>query len=161
MCTRIILCAAGLAYAAVVAAEDGPKTLPVKGTTTYDTYYTTQTLSDLEMEGAGYQWVQEMVGVTRNTNGEPYFDNMSVRCLGYVQQVADEWFWTEACSEVDSDGDQLFATFDMEAHQIVGGTGKYAGISGTAPYSSATAPRLSPKRNAAVVKHTINWELKQ
>lgn len=134
-------------------AQDNQKTIPSKGTTNYATYYTTQTLSDLKMGETGYQWVQEMVGITRNTDGEAPFDNMSVRCLSYVQQVGEDWFWAGACTETDKDGDQVFTTFDMEAHHLVGGTGKYQGISGKAPYKQNSVPRISPTKNAAVVDH--------
>ena len=155
----LISLAFGLSLTLTSAAQD-KTSLPAQGSTNYATYYTTQTLSDLTMDETGYQWVQEMVGITRNTDGEAAFDNMSVRCLGYVQQVGEEWFWTGACTEKDADGDQVFTTFDMEAHHIVGGTGKYKGITGKASYTSNTVPRISPTQNAAVVDHAVSWEIK-
>lgn len=150
----------GLSLTVISSAQDKPQAMPATGTTNYATYYTTQRFTELKMEETGSQWVQEMVGITRNTDGEALFDNMSVRCLGYVQQIKDEWFATGACTETDADGDQVFTTFDMEAHHIVGGTGKYQGISGKAPYKMNGMPRISSTQTAAVVDHEVTWEIK-
>lgn len=153
--------ALALPFAASSPAHGAGGAFPAEGSTNYATYYTTQRLSHLTMDEIGQQWVQEMVGITRNTDGDFAFDNMSVRCVGYVQQVRDNWFWTGACTETDRDGDKIFTTFDMEAHHLVGGTGKYEGISGTAPYEESNAvPRISPTRNAAIVHHAVSWSIK-
>ncbi len=151
---------AGLALLETSSAQDDKLSIPPKGTTNYATYFTTQKLSDLKMGETGNQWVQEMVGITRNTDGDTPFDNMSARCLGYVQQVDKDWFWTGACTETDADGDQVFTTFDMSDHYLVGGTGKYKGISGRASYKTNALPQISPIKNAAVVDHEVTWEIK-
>ena len=84
---------AGLSLTGISSAQDDNKTMPTKGTTNYATYYTTQTLSDLKMGETGYQWVQEMVGITHNTDGEPLFDNMSVSLTKNASVVDHEVTW--------------------------------------------------------------------
>ena len=119
--------------------------MPQKGTTNYAIYFTFHKLAELKMEGTGSQWVEEQVGISRNTDGKPFFDQMSVRCVGYVQEVKeDRTLNNGACVETDKDGDQVFATYDKKAHYLVGGTGKYKGISGASlnrsPPTALSAP---------------------
>jgi hypothetical protein len=59
-----------------------------------------------------------------------------------------------ACVLTDSDGDQIFSTFDTRdtdksqpemkcgTHIITGGTGKYKGITGSEPFACITMPAL-------------------
>jgi hypothetical protein len=49
---------------------------------------------------------------------------------GWVEQLR-----SGSCVETDLDGDNVLTKFDADAHYIVGGTGKYKGITGKAPYS--------------------------
>ncbi len=47
------------------------------------------------------------------------------------------------CVETDKDGDNVFTTFDDNNHYLMGGTGKYKGITGTVPYTvTKTEPRI-------------------
>ena len=56
---------------------------------------------------------------------------MSVRCLYHYSGVAVNG----SCVETDKDGDNVFVTFDDKNHYLMGGTGKYKGITGTAAYT--------------------------
>ena len=86
---------------------------------------------------------------------------MSVRCVGYVQEVKeDSTLNNGACVETDKDGDQVFATYDKKAHYLVGGTGKYKGISGTEPYKVTDVKDIGPNISAAIVDHEVTWEFK-
>lgn len=137
-----------------------PTEVPQTGTTNYATYYTFHKRGALTMEGTGYQAIEEIVGITHNTDGKPLFDQMSVKCVGYIQEVKENWTWNGACIETDKDGDQVFTTYDMNVHYLVGGTGKYKGISGTAPYKVNAMKDVTPDTRAAIVDHEITWEFK-
>lgn len=143
---------------AAPAVADPPTEVPQKGTTNYATYYTMHKRAALNMEGTGAQAIEEIVGITRNSEGKPLFDQMSVKCVGYIQVVKEEWTWNGACIETDKDGDQVFTTYDKEVHYLVGGTGKYKGISGTAPYKVNSVKDITPDTRAAIVDHEVTWE---
>ena len=142
------------------AVADSTTEMPQKGTTNYATYYTFHKRAELKMEGTGYQAIEEIVGITLNTDGKPLFDQMSVKCVGYIQEVKEEWTWNGACIETDIDGDQVFTTCDKEVHYLVGGTGKYKGISGAAPFTPNTIKDIGPDTRAAIVDHEVTWEFK-
>src|SRR6266446_5932665 len=78
----------------------------------------------------------------RNMKGEKMLDKMSARCAALSVASGDKKYIDGACVLTDSDGDQIFSTFDTRdtdksqpqmncgTHIITGGTGKYKGITG-------------------------------
>ena len=56
--------------------------------------------------------VVELGGITRNPDGEPYFDNLVVRCLVSIRVVKGQQELYGACRETDQDGDYTSTTFD-------------------------------------------------
>lgn len=62
--------------------------MPKEGRTNYVIYYTGRLLASMNMGDVGSQALVELVGVSRNTDGQKYFDNMAVRCLVYRETVA-------------------------------------------------------------------------
>ncbi len=116
------------AQATEVAAEVAK--LPPSGTTHFTTYFSVRTLSDLAMVEDSSMSAAELVGIPRNPDGKPYFDNMVVRCLVNIRNVKGQQELYGACKETDADGDSTSTTFDSKAHYFVGGTGNYQGISG-------------------------------
>ncbi len=151
---------AGFLFTSTSLAQDEKVKMPQKGTTNYAIYFTFHKLAELKMEGTGSQWVEEQVGISRNTDGKPFFDQMSVRCLGYHQKIKEDSTLNGTCVETDKDGDQVFATFDKNAHYLVGGTGKYKGISGPVPYKVNDLKDIGPNISAAIVDHEVTWEFK-
>ncbi len=136
--------------------------MPKQGTTTYVTYYTGRSLTSLNMGEVGSEALGEIVGITRNTDGQKFFDNMAVRCILYRQTLGGKGKANGACTETDSDGDKVFTTFDSGTmmHTLIGGTGKYKGISGTAPYTSKVLPPPGEGLTASIVDHKVTWEFK-
>ena len=106
--------------------------LPPSGTTHFTTYFAVHPAHELKMVDDSSITVAELVGITRNPDGEPSFDNLVVRCLVSIRVVKGEQDLYGACRETDQDGDYTSTTFDSKAHYFIGGTGKYKGITGTA-----------------------------
>ena len=102
--------------------------------------------------------VAELVGITRNPDGEPYFDNLVVRCLVSIRVVKGEQELYGACRETDQDGDYTSTTFDSKAHYFIGGTGKYKGITGTAPFTVQSLPSPDEGLGALVIPHEVTWK---
>lgn len=134
--------------------------MPRQGTATYVTYYTSHPLANLDMGEVGSGAVQQLVGVTRNVDGQKPFDGMSVRCLFYSETVGGKAKGNGVCTETDTDGDKVFTTFAARVHTLIGGTGKYKGISGTAPYTVTPLPAPGQGLGAIVVEHKVTWQLK-
>ncbi len=57
--------------------------LPRQGAVTYVTYYTSHPLANLDMGELGTEALVEVVGITRSSDGQESFNQMSVRCLFY------------------------------------------------------------------------------
>ena len=148
-----------LAIAQPAAAAD-KITLPPQGSTTYVTYYTSQSLAALEMGDVGTGAMLQMTGVTRNTDGQKAFDNMSVRCLLYRETLGGKAQSGGTCVEIDAEGDKVFTTFAGNLHTLVGGTGKYKGIAGTAPFTFAGLPSPGTGMGAMTVEHKVSWQIK-
>ena len=133
--------------------------LPPSGTTHFTTYFSVHPAYELKMVEDNTMTVAELVGITRNPDGKPYFDNMVVRCLVSIRVVKGEQELYGACKETDLDGDSTSTTFDSKAHYFVGGTGKYKGISGTAPFTVQSLPSPGEGLGALVIPHEVTWKL--
>jgi hypothetical protein len=74
----------------------------------------------------------------------------------------------------NADGDKIFSTFDTrdldksqpdlscDTHIITGGTGKYAGITGSEPFACNSMPALAGGGGytAMDIPHNTSWEIK-
>ena len=152
---QIAALAASILTASAACAADFPK----KGEAEYDAYYVFRSQSKMD-SAAGSGGLDELTGITRNVKGEGPFHDMSVRCLMQWTQIGETFASTGSCVETDRDGDDIFATFDTGTHTIIGGTGKYKGITGTAPYSPDNLHDANGGHWAAVAKHKVAWEIK-
>lgn len=136
--------------------------MPKQGTATYVTYYTSHSPASLDMSGVGEEALWELVGITSNADGQKLFDSMSVRCLYFHTAVGGKVGGVGACTETDMDGDKIFTTFDVAArvHTLIGGTGKYKGISGTAPHTVIRLSAPDQGLGATEVEHNVTWQFK-
>lgn len=136
--------------------------MPQQGTAAYVIYYTSHSLATLDMGEVGSEALLELVGIARNPEGGKFFDNMSVRCVFYREAMGGKVKGNGACVETDSDGDKVFTTFDagVAVHTLIGGTGKYKGISGSAPYTRAYLPAPGQGLGAFIVEHKVSWQFK-
>jgi hypothetical protein len=141
--------------AAPAIAAEFPKT----GEAEYDTYYVGNPVAKID-SGAGTGTIVDETGITRNVKGEGPFHDMSVRCLFHRSVVGETSHLNGSCVETDKDGDNVFTTFDDKAHYLMGGTGKYKGITGTVPYTVVGLHETVGGRTAWIVNHKAIWEIK-
>lgn len=135
--------------------------IPASGSTTYTTYYLSHALASTDLGEGSSQAVVEFAGITRNVAGQKVFDNMLAHCVGLSTTTGGKPAgFSGSCTETDGDGDKVFTTFDGLAHTLVGGTGKYKGISGSAPYTVTPAPAPGPGQFAVAVEHKVTWQIK-
>lgn len=88
---------------------------------------------------------RELTGISRNDSGSGMFHNLAMRCWGFVDIVDKKASAVGRCVEVDADGDEVYHTFENKAgvgaHFLIGGSGKYKGISGEQAFSGSTSSR--------------------
>src|SRR5215813_7165091 len=85
---------------------------PKKGTTPYVTHFIFRPLMSIDIPGLGTATNLEAVGTTQNMKGEKMLDKMSARCAALSVASGDKKYIDGACVLTDSDGDQIFSTFD-------------------------------------------------
>lgn len=117
---------------------------PKQGKADYTTFFVTTASRTMALGTRNYT-TYELNGVTRNDEGAETFNNLGVRCLGTREVDGDDVHIGGTCTELDKDGDQVFQTYQAKGktsgggfagtHAFVGGTGKYAGITGNADYT--------------------------
>lgn len=135
---------------------------PTSGEATFDRYVTSRIV------GSGSSSVRRGiaftdVAITRNKRGEgPWYDLVD-RCAGQFTMLGEEptrGFGT--CVKRDKDGDAVFVTWQGEDWTIVGGTGKYQGITGTG-ITSVNPGRdqvwARPDNWVSVVHYTVKWQV--
>jgi hypothetical protein len=133
--------------------------LPKSGSAEYDTYYVENAMAKID-SGAGAGSIGEITGINRNVKGEGPFHDMSVRCQYHQSAVGETFHYNGSCVETDKDGDNVFTTFDDKNHYLMGGTGKYKGITGTVPYTVGELHEAVGGRTAYIVNHKATWEIK-
>src|SRR5215510_6252822 len=141
--------------AAPAAAAEFPKT----GSAEYDTYYVDNVLAKID-SGVGTGASGEETGITRNVKGEGPFHDMSVRCLYHWSVVEETNHVNGSGVHTDKDGDNAFATFDDKTSTLIGGTGKYKGITGTASYTNVELHDTVGGRPALITNHKATWQIK-
>ncbi|WP_336489945.1 hypothetical protein [Methylobacterium nigriterrae] len=154
--TLILAPALAILPLTVIAAE-----LPREGTDDYTTHYITSSFNTMKL-GDRTVTVYDTSGITTNDKGGAMFNNMATRCLGMRDAAGGEAVNRGACVDTDSDGDQVFSNYEAKGlkgtHVFVGGTGKYAGLSGSADYT--TQPVKNPDgRSMNIVPHKATWKL--
>jgi hypothetical protein len=145
-----------------------------KGTTPYVTHFIFRPVQSLEVPGLGTATLLEAVGTTQNMKGEKMLDKMSARCTALSVDSGPKKYIDGACVLADTDGDKIFSTFDTRdvdksqpamncgTHIITGGTGKYAGITGSEPFACNAMPALAGVGGytAMDIPHNTTWEIK-
>jgi hypothetical protein len=145
-----------------------------KGTTPYVTHFIFRPLESIDISGLGKATLLEALGTTQNMKGEKTFDKMSARCTALSVDSGPKKYIDGACVLADSDGDKIFSTFDTRdldksqpamncgTHVITGGTGKYAGITGSEPFACNSLPALagSGGYTSMDIPHNTSWEIK-
>lgn len=136
--------ACGLAFAGspVFAQSSVPK-LPASGKARFEVaYFRAEPSRNVQLDDQTDFGSFQQYGVTRNLDGQPWFDRMSEYCTGQYYDTAGKpppAPTNGSCVYVDLDGDKVAINWVDQGNsgtkQVVGGTGKYGGITGKGTYS--------------------------
>ena len=160
--STIILCAAPWTLIAglAAAAPGASAVLPRNGATSYVAEAVGQAIDVTELGRGETETVLDVTGVTRNTIGQSAFDKMRAHCLISLTSGGGLSSAVGACRKTDSDGDILFTSFDGKAGKLLGGTGKYARMTGSTVFSLTPEPAPEQGKIAYSLKHDVTWALK-
>lgn len=134
----------------------------------YTTYYVTVSATSLQLGTDRTITATEFQGITRSDRPGGMFDNMTARCLGTREVAAGVVTSQGSCSEMYPDGSQTFTTYFAKGpasgpftgvHTFVGGTGKYAGISGKAEYTVQVLKAPEGAARMFAVHHSATYML--
>lgn len=113
--------------------------------------------------GSFEQW-----GVTRSLDGQPLFDRMTEYCTGQWHDAGGQTpaATNGACLYVDHDGDKLTINWidqgDGGTKQIVGGSGKYSGITGQGTYKLVTDLKAPTETSRMfIVEVALDFQMKR
>jgi hypothetical protein len=150
--------------------------MPKSGSTSYTTHYVFNPTGYDEVKGVGKITPLLLVGNTTNDKGEAAFDKMKARCFAIKVEAGAKSYFDGSCSLTDEDGDAVFSTFDSRqldksqpemncgTHAIIGGTGKYQGITGTEAFACHFVKETPPGQPFADYRvdfpHNVTWEIK-
>ena len=101
----------------------------------------------------------EFAGVSHNEAGGAMFDKLGVRCVGTFQAGVSR----ADCAATDRDGDAIRLIYrspddaGAASADIVGGTGKFAGLSGRFEAASAAIP-AGPGLPIFVTRQRVSWK---
>ncbi|WP_456684439.1 hypothetical protein [Bradyrhizobium sp. P5_C11_2] len=105
----------------------------------------------------------ELNGITTNDAGGQMFNNVGTRCMGLREMTGSAVHSRGSCVDVDTDGDQFYSDFDADAkggvHTFTGGTGKYKGLTGSAPYTYTNLKGPEGANRMFIVRHKAKWQL--
>jgi hypothetical protein len=174
MMTRVKTAILSRAFVAIAPGIVLADQIEKKGTSPYVTHFIFRPVQALEVSGLGTATLLEAVGTTQNMKGEKMFDKMSARCTALSVDSGSKKYIDGACVLADADGDKIFSTFDTRdvdksqpsmgcgSHVITGGTGKYAGITGSEPFACNAMPALAGAGGytAMDIPHNTTWEIK-
>ena len=138
-----MLTTATWALGCVAAVEAGEiAKLPHSGTAKFQVSYVqwapAREIALGEAAGVG---ASEFVGITRNVEGKGWFDRMTEHCVGqYRWGDGNRLPGSGTCLYLDADGDQVMVNWLLTApyvgtKEVVGGTGKYLGITGKGTFA--------------------------
>jgi hypothetical protein len=155
---RIMLTLAALALATAARAEG----LPKAGLVHHAAYTICRQTSAIDLGEVGSDSAADCSGIVKATDGAKPFDNLSVRCLeGSVARKAGYKF-TGACVETDGDGDKIYLTYEGPEDgpvAVLGGTGKFKGLTGQGHWKVTDAPGNTDKLFAFTLDYEFSWTL--
>lgn len=107
--------------------------------------------------------VRELVGISRNDKGSGMFHDLAMRCFGFIDIVDGKPSAIGRCVEVDKDGDQVFSTFENKAgvgaHTLIGGTGKYKGITGQQAFNGISIVKGPDGVMSMIIPLKVSWKV--
>ena len=106
---------------------------------------------------------RELSGISRNDKGNGMFHNLAMRCWGLIDINDNKGSSVGRCVESDAEGNEIYSTFENKggagAHTLIGGSGKYKGISGEQAFAGLTIVKGTDGTSTMVIALKATWKL--
>lgn len=162
MKTETILIAATL-LAATAAPVSAAEPLPRTGEAKLAAYTICRSLGMVDLGKVGSQSSADCTAIVKSAAGASPFDNLAMHCLEELRARVEGYRFFGTCVETDADGDKIYLSYDGPESgplALLGGTGKYEGLTGDGEWSVADAPGNSPNLFAFTLSYSVKWSFK-
>jgi hypothetical protein len=152
--------AAAAAWAAPALAAEP---FPPSGAAKLAAYAVCRSAVIVDMGPVGSNSSAECTGIVRTRDGSKLLDNLAIRCMEESKARPAGYAFTGTCIQTDGEGDKIFMTYEGPEGgtiALLGGTGKYAGITGKGAWSVADAPGNNAQLFAFTLTYDIEWTTK-
>ncbi len=136
---------------------------PQTGEAKLAAYTVCRSLGMVDMGTVGSQSSAECAGIVKSVDGPSPLDNLAIRCLEESRARVDGYKFFGTCAQIDADGDKIFMSYEGPESgpvALLGGTGKYVGITGDGQWSVADAPGNSATLFAFTLSYSAKWSFK-
>ena len=145
--------------AALTATAAGAAEPPKAGSVKHAAYTVCRQTAAIDLGEIGSDTSADSTGIVK-ADGGGTFDNLALHCLeGSVARKAGYKF-TGTCVETDSDGDRIYLSYEGPEDgpvALLGGTGKFAGLSGKGHWKVTDAPGNTAALFAFTLDYTFDW----
>jgi hypothetical protein len=141
--------------------------LPTSGEVHLDETETFKVVTVVEAGGVKTA-IFEGTGIARGPAGDGPFHLLAMHCLGHAAWIkgGEDWEGNANCAFTDKDGDSFMSSWHVckdckSPDHLVGGSGKFKGITGNMPGGEAGSVYDDPLRGWAFLGyHDLKWEIK-
>jgi len=145
--------------AVLTATAAGAAEAPKAGSVKHAAYTVCRQTAAIDLGEVGSDTSADCTGIVK-ADGGGAFDNLALHCLeGSVARKAGYKF-TGSCVETDGDGDKIFLTYEGPESgpvDVLGGTGKFKGITGKGQWKVTDAPGNTDKLFAFTLDYGFDW----
>jgi hypothetical protein len=142
------------------AAAPLPKTLPKTGTVKHAAYTICRAAAAIDLGAVGSNSSADCTGIVRTPDRAQPLDNLALHCLEESNARKAGYKFTGSCVETDADGDKLYLTYEGAESgpvEVLGGTGKFKGITGKGQWRVADAPGNTATLFAFTLDYDFTW----
>jgi hypothetical protein len=141
--------------------------MPKEGADSFTNAFIATFLGTIQ-QGSQSFTVYEINGVARNDAGAPMFNMFGQRCVGMQDGLGGKYSDRGTCTYTDPDRDNIFMPYRAQAeaglyrgtYEVAGGTGKFAGITGSGALCSTRTPiKADDKWIRHVMSNKVTWKL--
>lgn len=146
-----------------VAAARAEAPFPATGSANLAAYAVCRSLAKVDMGTAGSNSSADCTGVVKTRDGAKTLDNLAIHCLEEAKARPEGYLFTGTCVETDGDGDKLYLTYEGPESgdvALLGGTGKYSGVSGKGAWSVVDAPGNTADLFVFTLSYDVSWTTK-
>ncbi len=136
--------------------------LPRSGSVKHAAYTVCRSAAAIDLGEVGSDSSADCTGIVKTADGSAPFDNLALHCLEELVARKAGYKFTGTCVETDGDGDKLYLAYEGPESgpvQVLGGTGKYKGITGKGQWRVTDAPGNTASLFAFTLAYGFDWTL--